>query len=292
MAIFAAFGQSTVPLARQAVKPVSGPPPGVSAALTFVEEFDSPALDPKRWQVTYADPADASPLITKRNLWNNREKQAYFDSAYLGLGIDPFKIDGGVLTIEARPLDGNARAALAAEVQGLPKRFRSTSLTKIGYSSGMISTRGRFSQRYGYFEMRARWTAGKGLWPAFWLLPEGGGWPPEIDIIEAHGDKPRTTFHSLHLSGKRSTTERVALPVKAGEFRTYGALWLPNRIEYYVDSFKMATIKVPDEIDEPMYLIANLAVGGAWPGNPDSSTQFPALLEIDYIRVWSIDGIL
>jgi beta-glucanase (GH16 family) len=36
----------------------------------------------------------------------------------------------------------------------------------------------------------------------------------------------------------------------------------------------------------PMYLIANLAVGGSWPGDPDASTTFPQSLLIDYVRVW------
>jgi beta-glucanase (GH16 family) len=35
-----------------------------------------------------------------------------------------------------------------------------------------------------------------------------------------------------------------------------------------------------------MYIVANLAVGGSWPGPPNASTPFPSALEIDYIRVW------
>ena len=34
-----------------------------------------------------------------------------------------------------------------------------------------------------------------------------------------------------------------------------------------------------------MYLVMNLAVGGAYPGPPDSSTPFPATFEIDYVRM-------
>jgi beta-glucanase (GH16 family) len=36
-----------------------------------------------------------------------------------------------------------------------------------------------------------------------------------------------------------------------------------------------------------MYLLANLAVGGTWPGAPDASTPFPATFEIDYIRAYA-----
>jgi hypothetical protein len=37
----------------------------------------------------------------------------------------------------------------------------------------------------------------------------------------------------------------------------------------------------------PMFMIANEAVGGSWPGSPDASTQFPAQMKIDYIRAYA-----
>ncbi|MBD2748108.1 hypothetical protein IC232_15535 [Microvirga sp. BT688] len=42
-------------------------------------------------------------------------------------------------------------------------------------------------------------------------------------------------------------------------------------------------------MDEPMYLLASLTVGGNWPGAPDETTQFPAEFQIDYIRAWALD---
>jgi beta-glucanase (GH16 family) len=32
--------------------------------------------------------------------------------------------------------------------------------------------------------------------------------------------------------------------------------------------------------------LLNLAIGGNWPGNPDESTQFPAKMYVDYVRVY------
>lgn len=34
-----------------------------------------------------------------------------------------------------------------------------------------------------------------------------------------------------------------------------------------------------------MFMLLNLAVGG-WAEEPDETTVFPALLEIDYVRAW------
>lgn len=35
-----------------------------------------------------------------------------------------------------------------------------------------------------------------------------------------------------------------------------------------------------------MYMIANLAVGGTWPGDADATTPFPAQMNIDYLRAY------
>lgn len=42
------------------------------------------------------------------------------------------------------------------------------------YQSGLITTNGRYTQTFGYFEIRSRWTSGRGLWPAFWLYGQYG----------------------------------------------------------------------------------------------------------------------
>jgi hypothetical protein len=38
---------------------------------------------------------------------------------------------------------------------------------------------------------------------------------------------------------------------------------------------------------KPMYIIANLAVGGGWPGNADSAMPFPAQMKIDDIHAYA-----
>lgn len=270
-------------------KPASGPPPGMAAKLTFSDDFDGQSVDAERWAFAYYDRDREQPTLAKRNLWGNRERQIYFDKDFLGLGIDPFSVSDGILTIESRPLTEAEIAAVKEAAAKEPPNIASTSIKDATYSSGMISSRKRFQQQYGYFEMRARWSGGKGLWPAFWLLPTTGAWPPEIDIFEAHGDKPGVTFHSLHSKHAKSETQQAKNPTADGAFHNYGVLWLPDRIDFYVDDRKTASMPTRADMHQPMYVIANLGVGGYWPGDPNASTKFPATLEIDHIKVWQVE---
>jgi beta-glucanase (GH16 family) len=70
-------------------------------------------------------------------------------------------------------------------------------------------------------------------------------------------------------------------------FHTFAVDWQPTFISYYVDGVEKIRVTDPVRIPtEPMYVLANLAVGGTWPGSPTDATQFPQDLEIDYIHVF------
>ncbi len=38
--------------------------------------------------------------------------------------------------------------------------------------------------------------------------------------------------------------------------------------------------------DHDFFLLLNVAVGGSWPGNPDSTTTFPQEMKVDYVRAY------
>lgn len=268
----------------------AGPPAGVSLEPSFAEEFTGSAVDPRRWVFGFYDPRRDKPTIAKRNLWGNAELQVYFDPSFLGLGIDPFRVGGGALTIQAAPLSADAKAAVQRAIAQEQPKIRDGALRNVRYSSGLISTRGRFAQTYGYFEMKARWSGGKGLWPAFWMLPENGKWPPEIDILEAHGDKPRIAYHSVHSTVQKAVTKTGAISGTGQDYHLYGVLWTRQSLDYYIDGVKTVSLPTPSDMHQPMYLLANLAVGGRWPGNPDAATKLPATMQIDYIRAWKFKG--
>jgi beta-glucanase (GH16 family) len=254
---------------------------------SFVDEFDGSTLA-GHWRTDFRDKEPPPATIARRTLYGNRERQVYVAPDYLKLGIQPHRIANGVLTIAAQPLSPEARGAMMAELSLLPAKQQRSAMRDVRYSSGMISTRGSIAQRHGFFEMRARWSGGKGVWPAFWLLPSSGAWPPEIDIMEAHGDKPDVVFQTKHSKLEPKAGERVPVPGGTGQWHRYGVLWTPRTLRFYVDGHETSRQTPPPDATGPMYMIANLAIGGYWPGDPDAETPFPATMEIDWIRAWSL----
>jgi beta-glucanase (GH16 family) len=167
------------------------------------------------------------------------------------------------------------------------------------YTSGMITTGPttfnskdtRFAFQYGYMEMRAKVPDGTGLWPAFWTLPSDLSWPPEIDVFEILGNAPNVINMHYHYpnatGGDSDSGAHWAGPDFSATWHTYAVDWEPDAITWYVDGIERRSYTDTSHIvSKPMYLIANLAVGGDWPGPPDRTTRFPSYFEIDYVRVW------
>lgn len=175
------------------------------------------------------------------------------------------------------------------------------------YTSARIRTKGLFSQAYGRFEARIKLPLGKGIWPAFWMLGDdidSVGWPKcgEIDIFENIGE-PSVSYSTLHgpgYSGSHGISKKFLLP--AGEavntgFHLYAVEWAPNDIKFFLDD-KLVAERTPADLppgtkwvyDHPFFIILNVAVGGAWPGNPDATTKFPQKMLVDYVRIYTRSG--
>jgi len=218
--------------------------------LTFDDEFNGSKLDTAKWIDSYPD---------NSRTHNNGEQEYY--------APDGYAVSHGALHLkgERRPQGG------------------------MPYTSGMVASYGKFAQQYGWFEMRAKLPAGKGMWPAFWLLPADKNWPPEIDILEMLGHEPSKVYLTNHwqdAAGKhQSHGENFVGPDFSRGFHTFAVDWEADSIVWYIDGTERSrsTEGIPTM---PMYLLANLAVGGDWPGNPDATTPFPGLMDIDYIRVY------
>lgn len=231
--------------------------------LTFADEFAAfrwnGGGNTGTWNTTYS--------YGERKL--NDELQVYSDPT---IGIDPFSIRNGALVITAAPSTNLAQ-------------------TQQPYTSGVITSHKTFAQRYGYFEMRAQLPLGQGLWPAFWLLPVQHIWPPELDVVEAFGNGG-TRYHwgaatATSLGNKGDWVDVPA--VLTGGYHRYGVDWTAETLTFYFDGTEVARTPTPADMNQPMYLIANLAVGGHWAGNPSLGTTLPAEMLIDYIRAYSAD---
>lgn len=254
--------------------------PGVSMVTlteTFRDNFDDFEPLGRRWRTHYNH--NPGTYWQSRTLEPNVERQIYVDPGYTGsgsapLGLDPFSVSDGVLTIRAKPVPEDLRATL----HDFP------------YMSGMLNSTGTFTQLYGYFEIRARLPSGQGIWPAFWLL-RPGMWPPEIDVMEYLGGRPTTIHSTVHWSGASQPeasgckTERDDLTTA---FHTYGVLWRAEDLTFYIDRVPVGRIASKPGLDEPMYMLANLAVGGKWGGDPDATTPFPADYQIDWIAAYAV----
>ena len=149
-----------------------------------------------------------------------------------------------------------------------------------------------FAQKYGVFAISAKLPLGKGIWPAFWLLPSDKSWPPEIDVMEVIGLEPRTLYTSVHTNIPRKETAYglgtdTHLDLSAA-FHEYAVDWGPEKIDWYFDRKLIYSRPTPPDLHKPCYIIANVGVGKAvgWGGAPDFSTRFPATMQVAYIKVW------
>jgi beta-glucanase (GH16 family) len=249
---------------------------------TFVDDFDVLSLDLENevgqakgtWRTNFGYGG-----VHSRTLVNNGELQVYADRLFNGtakssLNLDPFRIANGNLEIVAEPLKEDMRQFTWGR----------------SYSSGLLTSKGSFSQTYGVFEIRAKMPLGKGLWPAFWLLPAHTSSPPELDILEILGDNPQKLYVSWHsnVGGTHSwETKPINVPDTSTEFHTYSVDWTKDTINWFFDDIQVASKPTPEDFHQPMYMLLNLAVGGNWPGAPDTNTEFPAKYSIDWVRVYA-----
>ena len=240
--------------------------------LVWHDEFDGSRLDSKKWNV----------LLREQS--KHGELQYYVP--------DEVGVENGVLRIRSRVRDYGSQH----------------------YTSGRLDTSGKFAPVYGRFEIRGRLPVGRGLWPAYWLYPQNRDWPmemrmaeavaagkesaipearpwySEIDIMEYLGHEPGVIYGMLHYTtfkGERKSSGGVLRGDVdySKDFHVYALEWEPDSIRWYIDDHLIhaTTQGIPHT---PHYLILNTAVGGSWPGNPDSTTVFPQFHDIDYVRVY------
>jgi hypothetical protein len=239
------------------------PPPTLDLEgyrLTFAEEFDGP-LDVSAW--------GPGTRWIAHTPYAGDFGDARFADPEPGF---PFTVADGLLRIEARKDEDRWRAGLLSSVD---------------------PNGDGFSQQYGYFEMRAKFPPGEGVWPAFWLL----GVPKlkdksvtqiEIDVVEYYGVGPNalhTNVHLWHADGKHWADGRpFIVQGMTDDFHTYGVMVTAEDIIFYFDGVELRRLRTPEEAKVPLYVLVNLALGGGW---PIDKTPNPSFMYVDYVRAYA-----
>jgi beta-glucanase (GH16 family) len=236
--------------------------------LVWRDEFDADALNTADW--TY-ELGDGCPNNCG---WGNNELQYYRQ--------ENTSIINGHLVITAKKQNYNGH----------------------DYTSSRIVTKGKQQFKFGRIDMRAALPEGQGIWPAMWMLGsniDAAGWPAcgEIDIMELTGDFPNRVVGTVHYGSDLAHHQYNSVSKFAAsgdsyqdKFHVYSINWENNKIEFLIDDDIYATVTPADLNGQPwpfnkfFFFIFNVAVGGNWPGAPDSSTKFPQYLIVDYIRVF------
>jgi beta-glucanase (GH16 family) len=267
----------------------------VALSLVAVACGGSPAASsapaPAGWTLTWSDEFNGSngaapdaskwTLETGGNGWGNNELEYY----------------------TARPQnsvqqDGNL------VINVLQENYTGSDGVTRNYTSARLKTATHFTQTYGRFEARIKIPSGQGIWPAFWMLGDNidtAGWPTcgEIDIMENIGKEPNKVHGSMHgpgYSGATPLTAIYTLPTGAfaDDFHLFAVEWEPAAVRFYVDSNLYLT-ETPSNLpagthwvfDHPFFILLNVAVGGNFPGSPDSTSVFPQAMLVDYVRAYA-----
>lgn len=171
------------------------------------------------------------------------------------------------------------------------------------YTSARLVTKGKGDWLYGRIEVRAKLPAGRGCWPAIWMLPTDwkyGGWPAsgEIDIMENVGFMPDSIFGSIHTKSfnhviHTQKTKGVFLNDLYTAFHIYAVEWDAHEIRFFVDNHKYTSFQNTGKgfaewpFDQRFHLILNIAVGGGWGGQKGvDESIFPSSMIVDYVRVY------
>ena len=231
--------------------------------LLWNDEFDGKSIDLTNWTYDLGGGG-----------WGNGEMQVYTNTP------ENARVENGLLIIEGRKETNESGG--------------------FQFTSARLKTQGLQTFQYGRIEARIKVPAGKGLWPAFWMLGENfptTGWPDcgEIDIMEYVGREPDLIIGTMHGPGYSgavglSKWHRPGYNI-ADDFHTYAIEWDPNQISWFFDGEKYSTYTREDVgarewvFDQPFFIILNLAIGGTLGGLVPPDTQLAKYL-VDYVRVY------
>jgi beta-glucanase (GH16 family) len=248
-------GQALATTITQAAPPGAKGVPTPTGKPAFDATFHGSQLNTKVWDTCY--PKMASYDGGCRNWGNPQEREWYMPSQV--------KVGGGYLHLIAKREKTNGFTST-----GAPETY--------GCRSGMVTSYPGFSFEYGFVQVVASIPHANGLWPALWLAPSNGQFPPEIDMVESWGVKANTGSFYHPVTGHRSRA--LYSPKLTIGWHTYSLSWTKSKLAYYVDKKLVLTVhkNVPHQL---MYFIADLAEY-----QPAKRGYCTGQLQIKSVKIW------
>jgi beta-glucanase (GH16 family) len=251
-------------------------PDGRTWRCTFADDFGGPALDTKKWgPLTTA----MTTLSGNGDCWVNNPANVSVSNGQLHLTT--------LRTPKPFP-------CTTSTGQTFPRQF----------TSGSVTSAGRFAQAFGRWEIRARFprVSTRGSHSALWLYPENrvyGRHPNsgEIDIVEFYSQFPDRAIPFIHYRPSHpdaTVTNFNCLVDRAWEFHTYSAVWTSKRITIAIDGktcvdhvvHPAAPLAGVQPFDQPFAINLTQALG-IGRNSATAATPFPLRTDIDYVRVWA-----
>ncbi len=182
-----------------------------------------------------------------------------------------------------------------------------SSLGRREYTSGLVQSFDKWTQRYGYFEARVKLPTARGLWPAFWMMPDRGRdsgldtWKRrdtgngamEIDILEHLCEwGPGRNNVAVHWDGygsdhKQWGSTHVYFGPTPDGWHNFGLLWEPGKLTWFIDGKKVIEWENERVSDVASYLKLNIQMGG-WAAKDVDLSKLPDVMEVEFVRAWQL----
>ena len=230
--------------------------------LVWTDEFAGSAIDPSKWGFDEGNNSG----------WGNQELEYYTKSP------DNAFVSNGSLVIQARQ----------------------QSMSGFSYTSARMLTQGKQNFKFGRLDVRAKLPRGQGLWPAIWMLGSDIGtnnWPKcgEIDMMELRGQEPNKILTTMHFAKNDGSHDQKGSPDQvlssgnfSDDFHVFSLVRSKDQMRFFLDGNPYYTFTAGDApnfpINNPFFLVLNVAVGGNFLGPPNASTVFPQQMQVDYVH--------
>lgn len=241
-----------------------------------------------------ANAAEPLPLASQKSSW--QLKPQYSDE-FDGGKLDHAKWDNdvsdwGVWSWEpanAWVSNGNLNLRMDYSVH---QRSRWT----LHYKSGIVKSKAP-PIRYGYFESRIKAAPRfPGVAPAFWAYRQDADEWTEIDFVELTQRRRDVKIVDTNVHVFRQAAFPGTLPLQEerswtapwdprDDFHVYGCEWDEKEIRWYVDG-QQVQVRRNDYWHQALNVVVSFGVRGELKKQA-SAEGFPAMFEVDYVRVWS-----